>query len=416
MIHRMSCRLLALLTIAWALVACSGVGVGDDDDSAPARCDQAWVVPPESGSIVVDETALPGGTGTRSLPFQTIEEGLSLARTRGDRYLLIAPGTYVGTLTLGPGDDDLAVLGCGGDTILDAAGAVGIDVSGASGVLLKDLVIQNANTAVRVGAGAGADDPVQLISLEIEDATRLGVSITGTGTRAVIDDVNVRGVDVDPAGEALGYGLLVWGVAEATVEDLSIRDATRAGVCISDTAQFALRRVTVTDTAPFEQTLGRGIQIQSGAVGELTSVSVSGASDAGIFVLAPAGVVIVDSTVTGTIPADVEGEPDGRSGAGIVATSGVLVEPAPAPMALEVRETDLTNNGRLGVLLEGFGLEATLSGLVFEGNIIPDESTFPLDAPLFQTGADVTVLDGEPAVELLGDDLQPLFRGPLPVN
>jgi len=404
---------LALLT---ALLGCSGSFGIDDDDSAPSRCAEEWVVAPESGSVVVDVDATPGGDGSRTRPFQTVEEGLSLARTRGDRYLLLAPGTYVGSVTLGPTDLDLAIVGCGGETILDAAGAVGIDVSGASGVLLRDLVIRNANTGLRIGAGAGAAEPVQVVSVDIEDSTRLGVSVTGTGTRVALSDVNILRVGVDPTGDLLGYGLLGWGADELTVEDVRIREATRAGVCISAVPDFSIRRTIVTGPLSFAGALGRGVQIQDGSAGEIEALTVDGAADAGIFIVAPAGVTIRDSSFASTREADVAGAPDERAGAGLVATSGVLVEPAPPAMALEIRDSTFTANARLGVLLEGFGLAATLSGLVLEGNIIPDESTFPVDAPLFQSGATVTVLDGEPAVELIGDDLQTVFRGLLPVN
>ncbi|MCP4869253.1 MAG: right-handed parallel beta-helix repeat-containing protein [Proteobacteria bacterium] len=407
-------RILVLGSIAYALAACSGIAF-DDDDSAPPRCSVEWSIAPVEGSVVVDLFASAGGDGSRLEPLQTIEEGLDLARTRGDRFLLIAPGTYVGSLSLGPDDDGLALVGCGSETILDAEGAVGIDVSGADGVLLRDLVIENANTGVRIGAGAGAATPVQVNSVDVEDATRLGISVTGTGTRASLSDVNIRGVDVDPAGDALGYGLLAWGISELVAEDVVVRDATRSGVCISDVADFTVRRATVEGTTQFNGLLGRGVQVQAGSSGLLESVTVTGASDAGIFVLEPAGVVVLNSTVTDTLEANIEGA-EGRSGVGLAATSGVLVEPAPAPMLLEVRESTFGANARLGVLLEGFGLDATLSDVVLSDNIIPDESTFPVDAPLFQTGATVTVQAGEPAVELTGDELQTLFRGPLPVN
>jgi hypothetical protein len=411
----MTARFLILSGLLVTLGACSG-GFGDDDDSAPARCAQEWVVPSASGVVVVDLDALAGGVGTRAEPVQTIQEGLDLVRAEGARYLLIAPGTYVGTINLGPDDTDLAIVGCGEDTVVDAAGGVGIDVSGASGVVLRDLVIENANPGIRIGAGAGSAEPVQVISVLVRDATRLGVSVTGTGTRVVLSDVRIEGVGVDPVGDALGYGLLAWGVDELTVQDSLIRDATRAGMCISDVPQFTIRRTTVEGTVPFLGALGRGVQIQDGSTGDLEALTVTGSSDAGIFVLAPAGVVIRDSAVSGTLEADVPGEAGSRAGAGLAATSGVLEEPAPAAMLLEVRDSSFNANARIGVLLEGFGLEATLSGLVLESNIIPDESTFPVDAPVFQSGATVTVLDGTPAAELLGDEVQIVFRGLLPVN
>ena len=404
--------LLQLLPFA-VLLGCSGA---PPDDPIPPRCAQEWVIPPDSGVVVVDIDADPGGDGTRIAPLQTVDEGLALARASGNRYLLLAEGTYVGSLLIGADDVDLAVVGCGDDTILDAGGGIGIDVDGADGVILQDLVITGATVGVRVGGGAGAETAVEISGVTVREAVRLGVEIRGEGTRATLSDVVVDGVIADADdGDALGYGLLAWGAADVTGTDLVIRNATRTGVCFSALDAFALDRVTVEATAAFDGLLGRGVQLQGGAAGTVANLTVDGARDAGIFVLA-ADVALSDVVVSNTAESDVEGVPDVRAGAGLVVTSGDLVEPADAPFTVSVRASQRVDNARLGVLLEGFGLDVTLEQVVIEGQIIPDEPTLPATAPAFQTGAQVTVIDGEAAVELTGDDVQTFTRDPLPVE
>lgn len=411
-----------LLLAAGLLVGCpSGLNLGDDDSADLEPCAFAWGVPAGIQAVVVDPDADPGGNGSLQAPADSLQAGLDLARSNGLAWIVLTEGDFGGApFTLGAEDAGLQIVGCGDGTVIKAAGTLGFDVlGGVSGVSLRELTIEDARVAVRVRDGAGSDTPIRLGNVAILDAVRLGIEIVDAGTRAELDGVNIDGVAADPAGDVLGYGILGSSADLVRIDGGSVVGATRAGVCLS-ASTFAVEGLMVSDTAPFDGSLGRGFQIQDGATGTLQSVGVFGSSDAGLFVLASGDVAVTGSTFADTQAVDVPDAPAGTtSGAGIVATSGVLVEPGdtPEPMNVTITGTTVGDNSRLGLLLEGWGTAATLTDVTLSNNFLPDEGTFPIsDAPFFQLGAEVEVISGEAAVELTDDNVQTVYREALSVG
>jgi len=418
-------RAIPLLCAAALLTGCpTGLTIGDDDDSALApfeECTFTWGVPTDAQAVIVDPLAGPGGDGSAQAPANSLQVGLDLARAGDISYVVLTEGEFGGApFVLGAADEGLQISGCGSGSVIKASGTLGFDVAdGVSGVTLRGLVVEDARVGVRIRDGAGADTPIRLFQVDIVDSVRLGVEVIDAGTRADLATVNVTNVSVDPAGDALGYGILGWGADLVRLTTVDIGGATRAGVCLSATT-FEVLGLSVSSTEPFDGELGRGIQIQDGATGTLGFAAAALNSDAGLFLFQTGAVSVSESAFTATSAATVPDAPDGTiSGAGIVASTGILVEPGdpPDPMVLVFDTNTVSDNARLGLLFEGFGIQASLDTTTLSNNFLPDEGTFPIeDAPFFQLGAEVDVVAGDPAVELLDDAIQTIYRVPLPVG
>ncbi len=418
---------LCLLLLCAVLAACP-MGSQDDDDSSadPLRCGDSWSSVPVDGRFVfVDELADPGGDGTMEAPLQSLTEGLALARTNQAGYVLVYDGSYAAsaaqpTFSLGPGDDDLVIVGCGPETVVrggdpqlpvfEIAGDVG-------GVELRNLAIADGRRAVVIRDGAGSAAPIGLDGVEVRDSRRLAISVDDVGTRAILRDVTVGVVDADDDG-ALGYGIHVADAAVVTMQTVTVDEATRAGVVIDGTG-FGINGLTVTNTRAPAGLLGRGVQLQNNANGAWSGGGAEGNADAGVFLYRTGPVELSGLVLSDTALSDVEGAPGVQSGAGLVATSDLFVDPG---NPVEARPLDLTgctfsDNGRLGALVEGLGTEVTADGNVFEGNFIPDEETFPVaDTLYFQRGATVEVTAGDPAEELPEELEQTVYRQELPLD
>ena len=186
-----------------------------------------------------------------------------------------------------------------------------------------------------------------------------------------------------------------------------------------DGSGFGIAGLVVQDTRPRDGLLGRGVHLQNNANGTWTSGRIEGNADAGVFLFRTGGVELEDVEITTTALSDVEGEPGAVSGAGLVATSNLFVDPGnpvePRPLAL--RDCSFTGNARLGALVEGLGTEVTADGNEFVDNFIPDEETFPVTDTIYaQRGATVDVTAGDDAEQLPEELEQALFRAELPLD
>lgn len=413
--------------LALLLVGCPSGLQGDDDSASEAmRCSASWTSVPADGRFVfVDEVAEAGGDGSLEAPVQTLTEGLELARSTQAGYVLVYDGLYPATsaqptFALGPGDDDLVIVGCGADTVVqggdpqlpvfEIAGDVG-------GVELRNLAVDGGRRAVVIRDGAGSGAPIGLDGVTVQDSRRLAISIADVGTRAILRDVTVQGVDADGDG-SLGYGVHVADAAVVTMESVTIDDATRVGLVIDGTG-FGISDLVVTNTRPWADTLGRGVHLQNNANGAWSGGLVADNADAGVFLFRPGPVELADLVLRDTALSDVEGAPGVQSGAGMVATSNLFVDPGNPvePRPLELSGCTFSDNARLGALVEGLGTEVTADGNVFTGNFIPDEETFPVaDTLYFQRGATVEVTSGDLAEELPEELEQTILREELPLD
>ena len=423
-------QVLLLVVCAMGLLlssGCSMVGEGDDDSDADAlRCGDQWSTVPADGSFVfVDALADPDGDGSLEAPVRTLGEGLALARASQAGYVLVYDGAYPAasqqpTFTLGPGDNDLAIVGCGSDTVVtggdpqrpvfEIAGDVG-------GVAIQNLAVEGGRRAIVIRDGAGATGPIGLQGVVVRDSRRLAISVADVGTRAILRDVFVDEVEADADG-SLGYGIHVADAAVVNLETVTINLATRAGLVIDGTG-FGINGLTVMLTRPVDGFLGRGVHLQNNANGTWTTGVVQGNFDAGVFLFRTGGVQLEGVEVSDTFLADVEGEPGVQAGAGLVATSNLFVDPGDPiePRQLGLQGCTFADNARLGVLVEGLGTEVTADANEFTDNFIPDEETFPVTDTIYaQRGATVDVTTGDPAEQLSEELEQTLFREELPLD
>ncbi len=401
----------------------------DDDSGAPSDCEDVWQIPDGSAFFVVDAAAGPGGDGSLEAPFADLQTGLEAVRNSEARFLALKAGSYAPLapetrFSLGGStDDQLTLAGCGPETVIEAVTSSGdlqsvLEILGsAEGLSVRDLTVRGGRRSVIVRDGAGALDPVRLERVRVEDSVRLGIAVTGLGTQLELADVVVDGVTSDEDG-ALGYGVVAWDSATLAVTGGEIREATGAGLVL-DAAAATVSGLSVSSTRVLQDgSFGRGVQIQSGSSVELQGVSVTDNSDAGIFVLQAGPVSVTDSTVERTQSVPVQGVKNTLAGAGLVATSNILVDPGSPPdeQLLILSGNSFVQNQRLGAIVEGYGLVAQTSLNEFTDNILPDEDTFPLDDRLYvQLGAEVE--SGSPDFTAVPDGLeQVFFRELLPLD
>ncbi|MCC7540639.1 MAG: hypothetical protein IT379_30770 [Deltaproteobacteria bacterium] len=202
--------------------ACRRIG------SACPAGDFATDFPAGSTVVHVRPSAEPDGDGTPERPFATIEAAIAGSPQRA--ILALAKGTYREAVRLNGG----RVLwgACVAETVLSVT-----DASAAGDGV---VTVTGRNVGVR--------------NLQIADSGRVGINLRGTGASGVIEDVLV---------------------ARTTI----------AGVLASDGASFTMSRSLVREVGLGTATTGdRGVHLQAGATGELSSVVIDGTVGRGISV------------------------------------------------------------------------------------------------------------------------------------
>jgi hypothetical protein len=173
----------------------------------------------------------------------------------------------------------------------------------------------------------------------------------------------------------------------------------------------------VRDTAPVDDQMGRGIQVQSHSTGTFDGLTVTGNSDAGMFLHMPLDVVVRNSVFSGTARTTIPGlDEAGPAGDGLSAVPA-SVGGGPGDWSVTLSNNTFENNGRAGALLEGVTVYEA-GGNTFTGNeLVGDGETYPaapdVDTLYVQGGA--AVLEGD-ALELGGAsdfDALEFFREPL---
>ncbi len=398
-------------------------------------CAGTWgVTAAEQGVIYVDPSS-DDGDGTLAAPLPTLGAALQQARSSGDRTIALTPGTYRPleanrsfNLSAEFGDDGLVLAGCGAQaTVLEGIEALPqgttedtpgaeeelqrvIDVyGGVQGVEIRDLAVTGGRRGVVIREDAGAEQPIVLARLRVEDNLRVGIVVEGVNTSANLLDVEVVGTEPDEDG-SLGYGVLVQALAdpwvavdgEVRIEGGRVAESTGVGLLV-DRAVVEIVDLEVSDTAPLDGSMGRGIQLQNSVVGLLERLTVRDNSDTGLFLQTPLDVTVRDSLFAGTARATIPGLADDQpSGDGLCATQADTGTD-PALWIIDLEGNAFEDNGRAGALAEGITVRSHVSS-TFSGNgLMGDAETFPLapdvDALYLQGGAVVEAGDG---VELGG--------------
>ena len=319
-------------------LACSGEDDddgADDDTTDTPTCDPGFVLDPElpdeflqvypdgcvpegcgigtwgslaidDGSIHVDALADADGDGTADTPFDSIRDGLDAA---GDSSatIVVAAGTYQETVSLNSQN-------------------VGTELNGRC----QELVVLDASE--------GEDDESGIEAASMASSHEWSISgLTITGA-------NYRGISLD------GGHLIV--------SDCAIINNRRQGIFAKDQGSLlSLVNVNVKDTQPIEDgTLGRGIDIENGAVLEAENCTVENNAEFGLYVYGDGSTADIN---TGSIAESVGyGVYVGQDDATVVLSN------------VEVKNTMPTENGIGGwgiIVDQGATLDA--ENCLVEGNI-----------------------------------------------
>jgi hypothetical protein len=288
---------------------------GDGSRDAPLRSIQRGLdVANRTGATVV---ALADGTYAEGVDFLRAHDGITLHGRCSDKVVLDATGTDrplvmqlyapsgsptfgLSGLTLRGADvGGIRVLGANAtlrDVRLEGLLGLGIQVEEGSDVTLEDVVITglvpsraygNAAEGVRV-----TDDArVHATRLRVEDLPGVAVYVDGSGARATLEDITVRGITT--AGRSIGVGV----VADADVDVSLVRgtiETPEGGVGVSITGgRFSLDATALTGP-------GGGLDVRNGGAATLRDVTMLGIVGFGVHargdgtVLEMTGVTIQD--------------------------------------------------------------------------------------------------------------------------
>jgi|GEM_PF-4962978 len=331
-----------------------------DDDTAPCSaaqvCWDALEAEGLTGATFVCPASDGGsssGDGTRDAPFDSMSAAL-LAGSGGTATIALGPGTYLENVALSDTEwTDVTLRGCGAD---ESTGTVwspldptipSLEAKGTA-VDLSAVVLSGGQAPLTIWDGA----QVLATELEVVDADNEAIVIDGSSSGLTLSSAAIRGVStVGLADGGRGFGIVVHN-GTASITDTVVEEASVVGVLVSGSyANVSLDSVEVRDTAvdPVDGTYGRGVMAQDGAILTIRESLLENNADAAIFGLG-AAYVGVDSV---QIPSQLEGVLSGDdatpTGEGVVVSRGDAVGD-PSFFLAEVEQTEVIDAPRVGIL------------------------------------------------------------------
>ena len=404
--QRRTIPFLASIGFALALQGCNGEknpeDTGEDPGTVlPGLCaGDSWglIDKPEMAVHVATDGA-DTAAGTYDDPVSSVTAALELTRAlTEDRYIAIAPGTYVETIILGSNDNDTVIQGCSTDEVTIEASDSQIPVVSvgvATGVTVQGISVDGGRRSVQVWSNATG---ILLSDIVVQNASETGVLIHGNGTEATLTNIEVY--DTEPTNGGFGYGVALQEGATVTMSGGGVWNSTAVGVLIEDVTAVDISNIEVDGTkANADGYYGRGVQFQSDCgLSTLVDTTISGSDDAGIFVMEPIVYTMTGNTILTTTASAI---PDSyaTSGDGVVITRGDNNR-NPADFDTTLEDNTVTGSDRAGILLDG--VTSAVSG-----NTISDVS-FEI---VRQNSASVSGNDD--VAELSGDDVLDLNLMPL---
>ncbi|MFZ5480941.1 MAG: right-handed parallel beta-helix repeat-containing protein [Myxococcota bacterium] len=296
----------------------------DTGPPAPPCATGAWgALSDPADAVHVRADGDDAADGSADRPFATFDVALTATRADGGlRTIFLGPGTFpvsasLETLTAeGASDDGLAVLGCPGETTLEAADDAlpVVKISGVQGLLLADLTLSGGLRTVQVWQAAVAT----LERVTIVGGRRAGMVGDG-GCDLTLDEVEVREVLADDDG-SFGYGISVRESA-LSMTGGGVWDATGVGI-LAHFSTTVLADVTVSGTqVAADGSLGRGIQVQESGEATITGGTYEDNADAGLFALRVDTFDVAGAYISRTLATPLADGSD-STGDGIVVTRG----------------------------------------------------------------------------------------------
>jgi len=240
-----------------------------------------WGELEDDGSEVVwvRADAPPGGDGSRSAPFATLEEAFA---TRVRRIHLGA-GTYAEEVRLSGGFE---LWGrCRDLVVVDASGrrddsAYGIEVAGEATV--RGVTVRGADTVGILVADPGA---LTLRDALVVDNVGIGILVDGRESSLDAEDIRIEGT-VEDAERGGGIGLSVQSGALAEVRRAELDDNQQRGVYVrGNPSALRFEDLLIRSTVPYaDGSYGHGLSVEGSGVAIGTGLQVLDSAEAGIWV------------------------------------------------------------------------------------------------------------------------------------
>lgn len=259
---------------------CRGCEAHDECESGICQVDSGMCVGPEEIAYVATGGHDEAGCGSATSPCKSINFALGLGRV----YVHLAPGTYLGTVTIDGGDTALDVVGPGAELVPVMASLPGIQILAprAEPVTLDGITVRDATGSGGYGIRCESDLGLTLIGVTVADNA---VGITSDGCDVTLQGGTVSGNSGD--GVSVTDGDLV--IAGAVVRDHSATNAV--GVTHAGSGQIQVLDAQLLANAS-------GISVTAGGILTVRRSQILGSTSLGIY--AEGGFDLTNNVVAGT--------------------------------------------------------------------------------------------------------------------
>ncbi len=394
---------------------CNEGEILDGDECVPEACGTGpWGdLATDEATVFVDIEAAEGGDGSEGAPFTSIQAGLDAAGGAGGGMVAVADGDYIEHALLESNHAGVHLAGrCQELVILDGSTlsadepVIGIDAA-ASEVTVSGVTARDAQlTGISVASGQ-----VTLRDLTVTDSLFIGVAAIKSGIpatdvwmeRCTIERNQLSGLYVSDSGATVdvqdsvirdsltdgggyGYGVMVSGGADLTIEGSTLSENTSVGLLAMETGTSVTATSCTIEGTTLLGTASYGAAAQQGASMELESCTLTGNEGAAVLayhaetVLTMSNCTITDNLHVGGAGAAVavaEGASLVDEGSVIQGNAlvGVSVSASGSTAQLtatEIRDTHEEEDGGYGygiTVSEGSTLEATDLVVVDNANV-----------------------------------------------
>ncbi|MDB5214726.1 MAG: hypothetical protein JWO86_2653 [Myxococcaceae bacterium] len=274
--------------------------------------DCAAAFPPAGATLFVNAAFTAGQVDATHV--RTI--GAALAVAGANAVIAVEAGTY--TESVAPTKSVRIVGRCPAQVTLasDGSNVAGIIAGGAVAVTVEGMTVSGHLGAATVAGAATLTLRDAVLSANRADS----VSVTGTGTHAVIERSVIRGSTAVSPGR--GLGILANGGADLIVRDSAIADNVDTGILVAASSTHALidRSVVLSTKSNASGDFGLGVMTRDGATSETTATALVRNHEIGLFSYGKGShAVVTDVVVEGTLPS-----PSAGTGPGLSVDTGLL--------------------------------------------------------------------------------------------
>lgn len=324
------------MTSSWVGV-CAGMGLAAaflGGCQGADECTATYPAAPNGASDVVHVAACggAGADGSAKMPYATISAAIEAVRSKPGAAILVAPGTYTENLVV---NSDVNIVGSNNpDRHEDAA-----------------IILQSPNPqSVRIENAA----MVTMTGVRIKDSIGVGVWVRD-GASLTLNGSSVDTVTADADG--VGYGVLSSDDAAIILQHTEVTGAAVMGVLVMQSRAIILQ-------SNLHDNAGTGLRIeQATAEIQVQDSELQGNTQSAVTVM-NSRAIILQSKLMGT-KLDANGVGDGLLVGGLSSVDAALF-----PTEVVVKDSTLSDNGRVGFLASG----AVARTIILQNNTISGNS------------------------------------------